>query len=224
MTRRGTLTRDRVIAAAGAVADRSGLASVSMRSVGAELGVEGMSLYHHVANKDALLDALAEWVVAKIELPPPGSPWRVAMEARARSARQAFAAHPWAIGMIESRPAPSAALLTHHDRVLGWLFDAGFSAQLATLAFSAVDAFLYGFALSESTLPFEPGPGAEAEFATRVAPDPRTYPNLARSLDDLLSGGDYAYADEFDAGLALILDAIEDRLAESRSAGDPLSG
>lgn len=115
VSRRGTLTRERVIAAAAAVADRSGLAGVSMRSVGGELGVGGMSLYHHVSSKDALLDALADWAIAKIGLPPPDAPWRKAMETRARSARAAFVAHPWAIAMIESRPAPSAALLTHHD-------------------------------------------------------------------------------------------------------------
>lgn len=201
-----------MIAAAAAVADRSGLASVSMRSVGAELGVEGMSLYHHVENKDALLDALAEWAVAQIELPPADAPWRDAMETRARSARAVFTAHPWSIAMIESRPAPSAALLTHHDRILGWLFAAGFTAQLATLAFSTVDAFVYGFALSESNLPFAPSPGAEADFAAAVSPDAGTYPHLARSLTELLSGGDYAYANEFDRGLALILDAIQAQL------------
>ncbi len=183
-----------------------------MRSVGAELGVEGMSLYHHVANKDALLDALAEWAVAQIELPPADAPWRDAMETRARSARAVFTAHPWSIAMIESRPAPSAALLTHHDRILGWLFAAGFTAQLATLAFSTVDAFVYGFALSESNLPFAPSPGAEADFAAAVSPDAGTYPHLARSLTELLSGGDYAYANEFDRGLALILDAIQAQL------------
>lgn len=218
MSRRGTLTRERVIAAAAAVADRSGLASVSMRSVGGELGVEGMSLYHHVSSKDALLDALAEWAVAKIELPPPDAPWREAMETRARSARATFVAHPWSIAMIESRPAPSAALLTHHDRVLGWLFAAGFTAPLATLAFSTVDAFVYGFALSETNLPFPPSPGAEAEFAATVSPDPRAYPNLARSLTELLNSGDYAYASEFDNGLTLILDAIQTQLGATRVA------
>ena len=213
VSQRGSLTRERVIAAAAAVADRAGLASVSMRSVGAELGVEGMSLYHHVASKEALLDALAEWVVAKIELPPADAAWRPAMEVRARSARQAFVAHPWSIAMIESRPSPSAALLTHHDRVLAWLFAAGFTAAQATLAFSTVDAFIYGFALSESNMPFDPRLGAEADFAAQVSPDPARYPHLARSLAELLADGGYAYADEFDAGLTLILDAIESRVA-----------
>lgn len=216
MATRGTLSRERVIEAAVAVADRAGLPGVSMRSVGAELRVEGMSLYHHVSSKDDLLDALAGWVVDLIELPDESAPWREAMEQRARSARNALRAHPWSIGMIESRPAPSAALLRHHDRVLGWLFRAGFSNTLATQAFSTVDAYIYGFVISETTLPFQPGDGAEAEFAATVAPDPASFPNLARSLNEVLSSGGYDYADEFDSGLALILDAIEARRAAPR--------
>lgn len=209
MARRRILTREGIVAAGVAVADRSGIEGVSMRSVGKELGVEGMSLYHHVTNKDDLLDALATWVFEQIDLPPADAEWRPAMEHRARSARLVLRAHPWAIGMLESRPTPSLALLRHHDRVLGWLFDAGFSAASATHAFSAVDAFVYGFALSESTLPFQTEEGTEADFADAVAPDPAEYPNLARSLSDLLGAGSYSYADEFDVGLTFILDSVE---------------
>lgn len=206
--------------AAAAVADRVGIAGVSMRSVGAELGVEGMSLYHHVTNKDDLLDALAAWAFAQIELPPAAAPWRAAMERRAASARAVLRRHPWAVGMIESRPTPSRELLVHHDRVLGWLFAAGFDALLATHAFSAVDAFVYGFVVSETTLPFDPGGGAEGDYAQSVALDPAEYPHLARSVGELLARGDFDYADEFDAGLGLILDAVERRLAESGGASD----
>lgn len=215
MSRRGTLSRERIVAAAAAVADRSGIAGVSMRTVGKELGVEGMSLYHHLKGKDELLDALAGWVFERIELPPARAEWRPAMEQRAQSARLVLRAHPWAIGMLESRPDPSGQLLRHHDRVLGWLLEAGFTAALATHAFSTVDAFIYGFALSESTLPFDAGEGAERDFAEHVAPDPAAYPNLVRAMGELLSGGGFSYADEFDAGLALILDAIELRWRET---------
>ena len=117
--------------------------------------------------------------------------------------------------MLESRPTPSSALLHHHDRVLGWLFAAGFSASLATHAFSTIDAFVYGFVLSESTIPFEPGHGAEAAFAQATSPDPAEYPNLARSLSELFTAGDYAYSREFEAGLRLILDAVEARRSEA---------
>lgn len=209
MTSRGTLSRERIVSAAAAVADRSGLTKVSMRSVGAELGVEAMSLYHHVANKDALLDALAEWAFVQIELPKIGDPWRDAMVLRAESARAVFKAHPWAIGMLESRPNPGPALLRHHDRVLGCLLTEGFSAALATHAFSTIDAFVYGFALTESALPFAPEEGAEAAFAAQVAPSPEDYPYLARSLAELFEAGEFAFADEFKDGLNLILDGLQ---------------
>jgi len=214
MGRRPQLTSDRIVAAAAAVADRGGIAAVSMRSVGSELGVEAMSIYHHIPSKDALLDALAEWVFGQIELPEPSDPWREAMIRRADSARSVLAAHPWALGMMESRPAPGPALLQHHDRVLGCLLTAGFSPTLATHAFSTIDAYVYGFVLTESSLPFTPGEGAEAEFAAEVAPSMEDYPYLARSLADVLDGGTYAFANEFHSGLDLIMDALQRRFAE----------
>lgn len=217
MTARGTLSQQRIVAAAAGVADRSGLGGVSMRTVGAALGVEAMSLYHHVANKGALLDALAEWAFLQIELPHIGDPWRKAMILRAESARLIFRAHPWAIGMLESRPNPGPALLRHHDRVLGCLLTEGFSAALATHAFSTIDAFVYGFALTESTLPFTPGEGAEEAFAAEVAPSAEEYPYLARSLAELFEKGEFAFADEFRDGLDLILDGLQLQLERPQS-------
>lgn len=214
MGRRQHLTADRIVVAAAAVADRGGLAAVSMRSVGAELGVEAMSIYHHIPGKEALLDALAEWVFSQVELPEPSDPWREAMVLRAESARRVLGAHPWALGMIESRPKPGPALLRHHDRVLGCLLTAGFTPVLATHAFSTIDAFVYGFVLTESSLPFTPGEGAEADFAAEVAPSMEDYPYLAASVVDIMAGGDYAFADEFHSGLDLIMDGLQRRFAE----------
>ena len=85
MARRTPLSRERIIAAAAAVADRAGVAAVSMRSVAKVLGVEAMSLYHHVPSKEALLDDLADWVFERIELPEVGDAWREALTGRARS-------------------------------------------------------------------------------------------------------------------------------------------
>ena len=218
MVMRRKLSRQRIIDAAATVADDRGISGVSMRNVGAELGVEAMSLYHHVANKDALLDALAEWAFEKIELPTVGAAWRDAMTLRANSARQVFRKHPWAIGMIESRPRPGAALLHHHDRVLGCLLTQGFSVTLATHAFSTIDAFVYGFALTESTLPFAPGEGAEADFASGVAPSAKDYPYLTHAIAELFGDGEYVFDDEFRDGLVLILDGLQLQLErESRS-------
>lgn len=215
MNARAALSRERIVEAAAAVADRGGIAGVSMRAVAAELGVEAMSLYHHVANKDALLDALAGWAFEQIHAPDVDAPWRPGMVRRARSAREVLVQHPWALGMIEARPRPGTPLLRHFDQVLGCLMNSGFSAALATHLFSAIDAYIYGFALTESTLPFTPAAGAEKDFADDVAPSPEEYPHLARMLGELLGGDQaYAFADEFDYGLDLLLDGFARRLGE----------
>src|SRR5688572_11550000 len=100
---RPALSRDRIVDAAVAVADRGGLAAVSMRSVGREAGAEAMSLYHHLRGKEELLDALADWAFSRIRPPRPDQPWRAAMRSRAASARAVLFAHPWALGLLESR-------------------------------------------------------------------------------------------------------------------------
>ncbi len=217
MTARGTLSRKRIVTAAAAVADRRGLSGVSMRTVAAELKVQAMSLYHHVSNKNDLLDAVAEWAFTQIDLPEVSDPWREAMASRAESARHMFRKHPWALGMLESRPTPGPALLRHHDRVIGCLMTQGFSAALATHAFSTLDAFVYGFALTESGLPFELTEGAEANFAAEVAPSAEDYPYLVGALTELLGSGDYSFENEFGNGLQLILDGLQLQL-EGRAA------
>jgi AcrR family transcriptional regulator len=209
---RPALSPDRVIDAATRVADAAGLTGVSMRSVGRELGVEAMSLYHHVASKDALLDGLADWVFARIETPVPGEPWRAAMETRARSARAVLAAHPWGLGLIESRRTPGPANLGHHDAVLGCLRAAGFSVALAAHAFSVLDAYVYGFVLTEVNLPFQPGEAAE-DFVAGLGPLAEHHPHLAEMVAEQVVGRDYQYGDEFEYGLQLVLDGLESRFA-----------
>ena len=207
------------MAAAVAVADRGGLGAVSMRNVARELGVEAMSLYHHVANKDALLDALADWAFARWSCRPRDALAR-GDGRRAGSARTVLAAHPWALGMLESRSNPGPALLRHHDGVLGLLRGGGFSVELAAHAYSVIDAYVFGFVLTETNLPFEAGEGAE-DFveATAGLMSPEEHPHLTEMVAELVIGGSYDFADEFDYGLELILDSLEARLAGLRSRG-----
>ncbi|HSO70119.1 MAG TPA: TetR/AcrR family transcriptional regulator, partial [Arachnia sp.] len=213
----------RIVEAAVVVADRSGLSGVSMRTVGRELGVEAMSLYHHVANKDALLDALADWIFSLIELPLTGEPWRAGMGRRASSARAVLAAHPWTLGLIESRTTPGAALLSHHDAVLGCLVGGGFPPRLASHAFSVIDAYVYGFVLTEQNLPFDSSRAEGAEdYAAAVESLIQPYPHLAALIDEVATG--YTFADEFGYGLELILDGLEGRLAGHQPAGSPTEG
>ncbi|MFG2327989.1 TetR/AcrR family transcriptional regulator [Streptomyces sp. NPDC048604] len=219
MPRRPALSRDRIIEAAVEVADRGGLAQVSMRNVGKELGVEAMSLYHHLTGKDALLDALANWIFTRIELPEPGQPWRQAMIDRAASARAALSQHPWALGLVESRRSPGPALLRHHDTVLGCLRHNGFPMTLASHTFSAIDSYVYGFVLTELNLPFgtDADGGVEefvGEIQDRLSPD--AYPHLAELITEQVMHQDYSYADEFAYGLDLILDSVAARLATTQ--------
>ncbi len=207
---RPALSAPRVIDAASRVADASGLAGVSMRSVGRELGVEAMSLYHHVANKNALLDGLADWVFDRIDTPSIPDPWRREMDARAHSARRVLLAHPWGLGLIESRRSPGPANLRHHDAVLGCLRSSGFSVALAAHAFSVLDAYVYGFVLTEVNLPFEPGESAE-DFVADLTPLIAQHPHLAEMIATQVVGRNYSYGSEFDYGLALILDGLEAR-------------
>lgn len=211
---RPPLSHQRVVEAAARVADTSGLAGVSMRTIGRELGVEAMSLYHHVAGKEALLDGLADWVFEQFVRPTAGAPWRTEMEARARSARAVLAAHPWGLGLIESRRSPGPANLGHHDAVLGCLRAAGFSVRLAAHAFSVLDAYIYGFVLTEVNLPFEPGESTE-DFVNSLGDLLHAYPHLAEMVTEQVAGRDYAYGDEFEHGLALVLDGLEQRVPTS---------
>jgi AcrR family transcriptional regulator len=207
---REPLNRDRVLRAAVSLADRAGIAAVSMRKLGEALGVEAMSLYNHVANKSALLDGMIDLVFSEIELPAMGSDWRAAMRTRAISARQALRRHPWAIGLMESRTSPGPATLRHHDAVLGCLRQGGFSLELTAHAYSLLDSYIYGFALGEAGLPFTTGDEAaqvaqdiSAQFASLE------YPYLTEiAMEHVLHPG-YDYGDEFEIGLDLILDGLQ---------------
>jgi AcrR family transcriptional regulator len=161
-----------VVAAALAVADEDGVAKLSMRAVARRLGVEAMSLYHHVSNKDDLLDGMVDAVHEEFHAPVPGEDWAEQMRLRSRTAREALKRHPWAVGMMDSRRTPGWATLTHHDAALGCLLEAGFSLGLTGHAFALLDAHLYGFLLQELALPFDGG-GAELEEAVVPALHPR---------------------------------------------------
>lgn len=210
MVERPALNRERIIHAAVTVADHGGLSALSMRGVGKQLGVEAMSLYHHLNGKDELLDELADWPFTQIDLPAADQPWRPAMTRRAASARRVLFAHPWALGLIESRRNPGPAVLRHHDAVLGCLRRNGFPVALAAHAFSAIDAYVYGFVLTELNLPFQP-PDDAATFASGIDLPAGAYPHLAEMFTELVAVKHYAYADEFGYGLDLILDELQRR-------------
>ena len=170
-----------------------------------------MSLYNHVANKDELLDGMVDLVFSEIELPSSGTDWRVAMRERAISARKALSRHRWAIALMSSRTSPGPATLGHHDAVIGSLRGAGFSVEMAAHAFSALDSYIYGFALQEATLPFGDTEEETAQVAEMISGQfrPDEYPHLTEfTVEHVLRPG-YDYGDEFEYGLDLILDGLD---------------
>jgi AcrR family transcriptional regulator len=213
---RARLTRARVLAAAVELADAGGIESLTMRKLGVELGVEAMSLYNHVANKSDLLDGMIDVVFAEIDLPVIGSDWRSAMRRRALSARATLTRHRWAIGLMESRTTPGPATLRHHDTVIGTLRAAGFSVALTAHAFSAMDSYIYGFALQEATLSFDDGPEtAQLAQAIMARFASGQYPHLTELAVEHVMQPGYDYADEFEFGLDLVLDGLDRALRGS---------
>ena len=199
-----------MLGAAVAFADERGIESLSMRKLGEALGVEAMSLYNHVANKDELLDAMVDIVFGEVGLPDREVDWKTAMRQRAVSARHVLARHRWAIGLMESRTSPGPATLRHHDAVIGCLRGAGFSVALAAHAFSLLDSYIYGFALQEASLPFDTAEQT-AEVAEMIlsSMQPDEYPHLTElAVEHVLQPG-YSYGNEFEFGLDLILDGLE---------------
>jgi AcrR family transcriptional regulator len=214
---RAPLSRERVLLEAVALADEAGLGSLTMRRLADRLHVEPMSLYYHVAGKDEIFDGMVDLVFAEVELPPAGAEWKTAMRDRAASARAALRRHPWAIGLMDSRLNAGPATLRHHDAVIGCLRGAGFSIELAAHAISAIDSYLYGFARQELSLPFS-SPEETAEMAVTFLEQfpAEAFPHLAELTTQHVLQPGYDYGDEFEFGLDLILDGLEQARVRQR--------
>ena len=209
---RGQLNRRRVLDAALAILDAEGLAALTMRRLGAELGVEAMSLYRHVPNKEALLDGIVELIVLEIDVPADaGGDWEAAFRRIARSYRQAAHAHPEAFPLVTTRPLNTPEALRRLDATFEILRGAGFDEQAAIVAFRTIAAYVRGFALEEVT---GRALGAQANRSERQL-DPRTlsaqeFPRLAELAPRLVAADRGA---EFDRGLDLILTGLRAELA-----------
>jgi AcrR family transcriptional regulator len=207
---RRRLSGERVLDTAINRADQGGLDALTMRSLAEELGVAPMALYNHVANKDDLIDAMVDVVFGEIGVPSGGGEWKSAMRTRAISVRDALLRHRWAIGLMESRPRPGPANLRHHDAVIGRLRAAGFSVEMAAHAYSLLDSYIYGFALTKMTLPFESSEDVAEVAHGMLQPFPvNEYPNLVEFITEHAMKPGYDYGDEFEYGLDVILDGLE---------------
>jgi AcrR family transcriptional regulator len=212
---RAALSRELVLQTAFRLADQGGLESVSMRKLGQGLGVEGMALYYYFANRDQIVDGIVDLVFAEIDLPSSDGNWKAAMRRRAISLRDVLLRHRWAIGLMESRRNGGPANLRHHDAVLGSLRAGGMGVEMAAHAYSLLDSYTYGFALTKMTLPFDSGAEiAEVAQGLLQSFDPGDYPHLVEMMGHALEPG-YDYLDEFEYGLDVILDGLDRALAAS---------
>lgn len=190
------------------LADKGGIEAVSMRKLAQELGVEAMSLYHHVANKDEVLDGIADLVVARIELPEIGGDWKKAMRKRAHSAHDVLLRHPWASLLIVSRLNIGPAMLRYVNATLGCLREAGFSYQLADRAWNALDSHIYGFTLQALNFPLDRTEYASAAQGFLPMLPAEQYPYM-RELTQRVADGAHQGVHQFEFGLELLLDGLE---------------
>ena len=208
------LTQERLFKTAVRLADEEGVEALTMRKLAQKLGVEAMSLYHHVADKEAILDGMIELVFAEITLPA-GLGWRRSMEERAEGLRAALLRHPWAVPLLDSRRNSGPATLKHQDWVLGSLYEDGFSAPLAAHAAAILDSYIYGFVIQEIALPFDTDEELEEIVAAMLENLPaEIYPNLTRMARDYVMQPGYAFGNEFPFGLELILDGLAKALKD----------
>lgn len=204
------LSKPRVVAEAVRLADREGVDGLSMRRLAGVLGAGAMSLYHYVASKEELIDAMMDIVFDEIELPPESADWQSAMRREAVSTRHVLARHPWAISLMESRTSPGPANLRHREAVTACLRKAGFSVAMATHANWLLNSYVYGFALHDASLQFDTADEfaemTEGVFLPQLPP--AEFPYLNESAAALLEAG-YDPEVEFLFGLDLMLAALE---------------
>jgi AcrR family transcriptional regulator len=213
---RAALSKERVLGAAVVLADRIGIASLSMRKLGEALDVEAMSLYRHVANKDAILDGIVDIVAAEFEAPRLRGNWKTAMRRRSISAHLALMRHPWATMLVVSRANVGPAMLRYVDATIGCLREAGFSYVMADHAWNALDSYVYGFTLQKLNFPFAPDEYATMAkaFLPMIPADRFPYLN---GMSQQVIDGHHDGLHELGFGLDLILEGL-DRL---RREGPP---
>jgi AcrR family transcriptional regulator len=218
------LSRRRVLRAAVGLADHDGLDSLTMRRLAQEVGVEAMSLYHHVANKEAVFDGVVEVIleeimaaVDKVEAPSPEEDWQAALRARILAAREVFLRHRWAPQVLETRTTTSPVIIAYYDHVVSILRAGGFSFDLAHRALHVLGSRALGFAQEL----FQPDGAqtANAEAAAMMEQMADRFPNIVGMLADAIHDdpdGTLGFCDdqfEFEFALDLILEGLERRRA-----------
>lgn len=215
------LSRERVLRAAVDLADREGVGALTMRRLASELDVEAMSLYHHVANKGAVLDGIVDVVVgeateATAALADPTGPddWQATMRERVLAARRVLVRHPWAPPVIESRTGITPAIVVYMDQFLGIMRAGGFSWDLAHHAVHALGSRALGFTQELFAPDDAADDDVDADMLEQMA---ALAPNIVEMVSVVSHDADedsLGWCDdqsEFEFGLDVFLDGLEMR-------------
>jgi AcrR family transcriptional regulator len=214
---RAPLNRERVVEAAVRLADAHGIEALTMRRLAQELGVEAMSVYYHVANKDDILDGIVQEVLEQCELPEPGDEWKAAIRRTAISTHEVLVRHPWAANLILAGAGTGVARLRYMDGILGVLRRAGFSAEMTDHAYHAIDSHIMGFTLWQVGMNLGSEENLKEMAAQFLAQLPvADFPYLAEHIEQHLQTRVADDVSEFEFGLGLILDGLERLLPAAR--------
>ena len=209
-TGRVPLSRERVLRAAIGLADEAGIESLTMRRLAQELRVEAMSLYHHVAKKDDILNGIVDIVIGEFELPSPGADWKAALRTTAISAHDILVRHPWAASLMLSASGISPARLRYMDAILGTLREAGFSADMTDHAYHALESHIMGFTLWEVGMNLGSDEDLNAMASAFLQTLPRDeLPHLVEHVEQHLKPPRPDDPGEFAFGLDLVLGGLE---------------
>jgi AcrR family transcriptional regulator len=207
------LTRDAIVAAAVAIADRDGLPAVSIRRVAAQLGIRPMSIYTHIASKDDLVDLMLDEVIGEVLIPEPlPEDWREALRQIAHRSHDAFVAHPWTLEAFGQRPRVGPNTLRHVEQTLAAASLTGLDQEAAAIVLGVVDEYTLGHAMRVLLVPDEERLRATIEQMLRAA-DPDAFPHLAQATAGAVLG---AREGAFEAGLEALLDGFERTLLARR--------
>ena len=212
---RAKLTRERVTQAALRLMDREGLEAVTMRAVARDLGVEAMSLYNHVIDKEDLMDGIIDLVMGGFQPPVHRDDWREAAREAGREWRRLLKAHPSMIQLLaeRSKPMTTVAALDCIECALEPLLRAGLTPHEAANAFHTFGGYIFGFVLMETRQTFgAPGKDpATPESLRALFPDMERLPTVAAVFPDMCSTN---AEEQFEFGLDLLLMGLQAKIAQ----------
>ncbi|HJM04532.1 MAG TPA: TetR/AcrR family transcriptional regulator C-terminal domain-containing protein [Candidatus Saccharimonadaceae bacterium] len=202
------LSRDKIVTEAIAIADRDGIPGLTMRKLAEALGVEAMSLYHHIKNKKELITEMVDAVVPMIPRLESCVDWKDALRKRAGLMREALIRHPWAAHEFVTGINVGPNMLRYVDTTTGYFLTAGFSYKLTDYAWNVIDSYMYGFNLQSQNFPLQPSEYKEAakQFLPMIPKD--TYPHM-HTMAQVIIGGEYDGIQDFNFGIEIILESLE---------------